>query len=127
MTLVEFLRARYDEEEHLAQCGDQRSPDMGLRLDDDLYWVSVTPARVLADVESKRRITAEHTTSEAGEFEGKSYTLMWCPTCRSDGECPTLRLLALPYAKHPDFLPEWAFPVAGDATTYPPPPQVPDR
>ncbi len=30
-----------------------------------------------------------------------------CVTCRTQGPCVTLRLLALPYAGHPDYQPEW--------------------
>jgi hypothetical protein len=66
------------------------------------------PAWVLADVESKRRIIQLHSTSETSDFEGKSLTITYCPICQNDGECPTLRLLALPDARHPDYLPEWA-------------------
>ena len=60
------------------------------------------PARVLAECEAKRRIVEVHLSGEA-----------WCDHC-SGGEhrgnpdaCPTLRLLALPYADHPDYDETW--------------------
>lgn len=70
------------------------------------------PARVLREVEAKRELLDEH-----GDVNDGS-----CGTC-VDGQwgypthggsipqnypCKTLRLLALPYADHPDYRPEWA-------------------
>jgi hypothetical protein len=65
------------------------------------------PARVLAEVDAKRRIIEQHHCSG-----------VTCPRCSlgtEDGEvvferdpCGTLRLLALPYAGHPDYRGEWA-------------------
>ena len=60
------------------------------------------PARVLREIDTKRRIIDEHTLNG------------WvCSTC-DDGEvppqafpCPTLRLLALPYADRPGYREEW--------------------
>lgn len=52
--LIAFLRACLAEEEALARRGDLRSPDLALRLDDDLYWISATPVRVLAEIAAKR-------------------------------------------------------------------------
>jgi hypothetical protein len=33
-----------------------------------------------------------------------------CPTCRVSWPCPTLQLLAMPFASHPDHDPAWAVP-----------------
>lgn len=59
------------------------------------------PARVLREIDAKRRILAEHALNG------------WvCTTC-DNGEveqvfpCPTLRLLALPYADQPGYREEW--------------------
>jgi len=59
------------------------------------------PARVLREIDAKRRILAEHPLNG------------WvCDTC-DNGEveqvfpCPTLRLLALPYDDRPGFLEAW--------------------
>jgi hypothetical protein len=69
------------------------------------------PARVLRDVEARRALLDEHHDVNDGS----------CGTC-VDGQwgypthggsspqrfpCRTLRLLALPYADHPDYNPEW--------------------
>jgi hypothetical protein len=80
--------------------------------------VEASPARVLAEAETKRGIVAEHqiTLEEVaeGRWEGK------CSTCFGEAgivgdrvgadpqiACPTLKLLAVPYADHPDYQPEW--------------------
>ena len=59
------------------------------------------PARVLADVDAKRRIIAdrEHIDASAGDTEWHSGY--------SDGNYDALRALALPYASHPDYRQEW--------------------
>ncbi|RZE89168.1 DUF6221 family protein [Streptomyces sp. SCA2-2] len=63
------------------------------------------PARVLAEVEAKRQIVKAHGRLDVSEF---------CETC--DGPsgipgrpygCTTVRLLALPYADHPDYRDAW--------------------
>jgi hypothetical protein len=63
------------------------------------------PARVLREVEAKRRIVAEHPVHEMDGFA------CCCETCGGEDEgdypCPTLRLLALPYADHEAYREEW--------------------
>ncbi|MGW4695167.1 DUF6221 family protein [Kitasatospora cineracea] len=110
--LVAFLRERLDE--------DERDPG---------GW---SPARVLAEVDAKRRIVAASNaecppTCRAEHTFSGSCSLRWMgPLNEQDGERwltddtgaryeppPvvtewTLRLLALPYAAHPDYRPEWA-------------------
>lgn len=104
--LAAFLRARLDD--------DERDPG---------GW-SVT--RVLAEVDAKRRILSlvlgeRHTTVEDGWYSCGAATEE-----RDGGECydegrvgscdcgrdrkvdRMLRLLALPYANHPHYWPEWA-------------------
>lgn len=116
-SLVAFLRARLDEEQREAEAALERTTTTRRRIGGQ--WVEGTiqppewrrsvwpPARVLAEVDAKRRIIEQHTVTEASEFEGKTDTITYCPICRNDGECPTLRLLALPYADHPDYRAEW--------------------
>lgn len=88
--LVAFLLARFAEDEAAiseAFAGWTSSP-----FDEQ---------RMLAEVEAKRRIIHEHVEGDA-----------WCDYCGGgpggdpDG-CLTLRLLALPYADHADYLEEW--------------------
>ncbi|GLH94913.1 DUF6221 family protein [Phytohabitans aurantiacus] len=103
MDLIEFLRARLDEDEerwrHLADQGEQG------------YWDFH-----LAEVDAKRRILAE-VVDEAtgldeqvdGEFRVGSRDLVAEPYLGT----VLLRLLALPYAEHLDYREEWR-PQAGD-------------
>ena len=91
--LVEFLLARIAEHEHIAsQLGTD--PAMDFRLDK-------TPLdpwdRVLADCKSKRAIIQ---LCQATEARGVA-TDAWVVGSE------TLRLLALPYADHPDYDPAW--------------------
>jgi hypothetical protein len=134
--LVQFLRARLDEDEAIAEaCGSPPWVDtlMGVQVSPDairddavaygqLGHVASTipgplgaayrahiarhdPARVLHEVEAKRMILNEHL-----EIIGPG----WCSTCNVPGDykgsvhgCPTVRLLALPYADHKDYREEW--------------------
>lgn len=64
------------------------------------------PARVLAEVEAKRRILEEHGPDERHPWE--------CRACAGrygdDGypiPCPTVRLVALPFAGREGYLDEW--------------------
>jgi hypothetical protein len=75
-----------------------------------------SPARVLLECDAKRQLVELHRL-------GGSYTpgddpaagFNYCATCGSgepyeyptEWPCPTLRLLALPYAGRPGFRPEW--------------------
>jgi hypothetical protein len=63
------------------------------------------PARVLAECEAKRRIVELHTESEPGSHEcpGRYSTF----SIAEGDPCPTVLLLALPYASHPDYDPAW--------------------
>jgi hypothetical protein len=82
--------------------------------------------RILAECEAKRRIVKMHTKTDIswlnadGKLAGPGEDgVVYCELCSfheqyegfNDYEepwpCPTLRLLALPYADHPDFQPEW--------------------
>jgi hypothetical protein len=93
------------------------------------------PGRVLADVEPKRQIIDLHKLgypggepqygvhwesynvyNEDGSIRGdREYCVeddeprppYYCETCQECGPCETLRLLALPFAAHPDYREEW--------------------
>jgi len=110
MAVVEFLRARAQDDFHEAQQArdvfyDDGPDDTGWewrRSTAQEYLARFSPDRVLAEAEAKLRIISEHIDGEA-----------WCDHC-SGGEhmgdpdhCVTLRLLALPYADHPDYNEEW--------------------
>lgn len=154
--LVQFLRARLDEDEAAArlaaepeswmQLNRQPRPNWYVQLwaDPDVaavvadpessaYPVVATPtgmeandaeartahivrhdpARVLAEVDAKRRLLTVHQRDTSYSFSG-------CITCDAgdnscgcmggsayDYPCETLRVLALPYADHPDYREEW--------------------
>ncbi|GAB3376343.1 DUF6221 family protein [Amycolatopsis echigonensis] len=73
------------------------------------------PDRVRREVCAKRQIIDEHgpETRDVGGWQRGTETI--CRTCRYDdgldtypyGRCPTIRLLALAYADHPDYRQEW--------------------
>jgi len=146
LTIAEFLRARLNEAEQAAREAGadawahgggrtvswQRGSAHGFVAFVDIvpageHIARHDPARVLRDIETKRRIIAEHVPwPERGHLTG-----IWaepdpmCSVCVSmvmDEDaggnrfrdlrheawpCPTLRLLALPHAEHPDYQPEW--------------------
>ena len=111
-----------------ADCGQDGAKD-------NLFHIARhDPARVLAEVQAKRRIVELHKpTEEIVEWFDAPETgrAAVCPSChpaeptpwdppvgagiRPAGfiaayvlaPCPTLCLLALPYADHPDYRPEW--------------------
>ncbi|MDH2424760.1 DUF6221 family protein [Sphaerisporangium sp. TRM90804] len=120
--LVAFLRARLVEDEQYARStmwdGSVNSPTWSLTASatvdtggDEFYAGDRTvanhierhdPARVLREVEAKRRILQWHTG--AHECSGPDDNCMWI----LDGEaCPTTRALALPYADHEDYKEGW--------------------
>lgn len=132
--LAEFLAARIAEDEEQARRQVSR---VKAAADEDVYlWpraalliadsettaVFVGPARVLAECEAKRRIVELHrkTLADAAddddEHPERGCVCKVCsdwseldPTLQYVGDwpCATLRLLALPYAGHPAFRPEW--------------------
>jgi len=115
--IVEFLRARLDEAERLARAAAEESDaewytgdgvvSNAVGWDMRLFVAANDPAYVLADVEAKRRIVEEHVCpcpDDCGD----------CGACSGDhhadptpAPCTTLRLLALPYAGHPEWQEEW--------------------
>jgi hypothetical protein len=100
--LAEFLLARIAEDHSAAFFAQQDEQLMGSLADQAVArgdhrgthahrW---SPARVLAECEAKRRIVeVDWRADDSGEA-----TLV---------QQDVLRLLALPYADHPDYRPEW--------------------
>jgi hypothetical protein len=62
------------------------------------------PKRVLAEVDAKRRILAEHPSRLEPDWPSGRQ----CRQCATEHPCQTLRLLALPEAGHPGYLRKWA-------------------
>ncbi|MFI0900582.1 DUF6221 family protein [Streptomyces sp. NPDC020983] len=126
--LIAFLNARLNEDQQAAQ---HVAAEYGETWRDDDDWVRGSngadvvdepgapvahiarhdPAFVLADIDAKRRIMECH---EPWVAENGDTICGRCGREHIDGRpgghfpCQTLRLLALPYADHPDYRPEWA-------------------
>lgn len=64
------------------------------------------PARVLAECDAKRRIFKIHSEIVTGDIPTER-AFDFCNEDLEQHPCPTLRLLALPYAEHPDYRDEW--------------------
>ncbi|WP_432010164.1 DUF6221 family protein [Streptomyces cucumeris] len=108
--LVRWLGEQLDEDERVArECagnGEWDADDIAIYGPDlapevRQHMAEHDPARVLREIDAKRRILAEHALNG------------WvCSTC-DNGEveqvfpCPTLRLLALPYADRPGYREAW--------------------
>ena len=119
--IVAFLRARLDEDEAAARAIAEQvaaSPDSSAEIglahpdlaigDCPSYLGDYDPARVRADVEAKRRIVAEHVCPcpdpDCGDCSACSGRHHADPT---PAPCTTLRMLALPFADHPDYDEAW--------------------
>lgn len=100
--LVEFLRARLDDDEAVARAAEGR-------VDELMGWIEVgipeaerhvyrhDSARVLAEVDAKRRIVD-------GQADADPHSGYITATFTAED---ALRLLALPYADHPDYDESW--------------------
>ena len=135
--LVQFLRARYDEDEQAAKaCAsapwEVEIPPMvhvsvQARRDNKWKWgklgyvatverdedrahiVRHDPARVLRDIEARRRIMTLHTAATGhgcSTTDETGYNLNYDEVSYNDA-CTTLRLLASVYADHPSYRAEW--------------------
>jgi hypothetical protein len=93
--LVKFLRARLDEDEAAAKAWlPFGNPDAAARA----HVARLDPGRVLAEVEAKRRIIAEHHPVDPCDAHDASFDTI---------PCDTLLALASVYAEHPDYREEW--------------------
>jgi hypothetical protein len=109
VTLTEFLLVRIDEDDEPA-AGILPGVAMGVRARSDPGAASAgSRARVLAECEAKRRIVQLHEGATA--YDGVRTTAPSAQTLTAPGwirtsnrcRATTLRLLALPYADHPDW------------------------
>lgn len=64
------------------------------------------PARVLREIDAKRRVIAWHRRPTQEEFSSGRHRTMGC-RCYDGWPCTTLRALALPYAGRPGYREEW--------------------
>ena len=66
------------------------------------------PARVLREIDAKRQIIAKHPSINVSDLGSDCGTCVWPGTVMAaPSPCPTLRLLALPYADRPGYREEW--------------------
>ena len=114
--LIAFLRGRLDEDEQTARAAD---PGLNYLIGaveyaydkvelDQRHAIRHNPARVLAEVDAKRRIVDEcaYWIDKINTSGTDKYPY---PNLAERGEVvlPVLTLLALPYADHPDYRDEW--------------------
>jgi hypothetical protein len=113
--LIAFLRDRLDEDEQLARRWLVNVGTGAINVTPaELPWERIyvkrdldglaehiarhDPKRVLADVDAKRQIIDEHYPIDPCDAHDANLSTI---------PCDTLRLLALPYADHPDYREEW--------------------
>jgi len=113
LTLADFLRARIANDERAARAlaEHDRRPVLSLAITVN------HPDRLLVECEAKRRIVDLHAPFHVRTAnDGLNWDYRGCGECSqpdgvADGEtwwpCTTLRLLALPYASHPDYDERW--------------------
>jgi hypothetical protein len=116
VTLTEFLLARIAEDEG---CALALPPVIAETVRyERIHFAQWNPARarVLAECEAKRRIVALH--GDGGHtvgwtkdvYGGVDHACLECGTFDEYGvewPCTTLRILALLYTDHPDYVEEW--------------------
>lgn len=113
--LVAFLRARLDEDEQTAREALKRTTTTRRMIRGEMVEDTVQPsewrrsvwppARVLRDVEAKRRIVERHADcgSGGGYCDDGGHGWDHLP----GGGCAELADLAVVYADHPDYREEW--------------------
>lgn len=101
LTLTDFLLARIAEDEAGAMRRERRTVVDGSGLLADA-WSVVGDRRVLAECEAKRRIVGMY-VGPTEDDEGNPYAVGGYGEAWLDA----IRFLALPYADHPDYNPDW--------------------
>jgi|HubBroStandDraft_4_1064222.scaffolds.fasta_scaffold586039_2 hypothetical protein len=112
MTLTDFLIARLDEDEAAAKAWlPFGNPDAAQRE----HIARHDPARVLREVDAKRKILAEHCDTVGSVWiPGHGHDNKFCARCvdsdrdgdyyaEEPGPCLTLRALAAVWSGHPDY------------------------
>jgi hypothetical protein len=131
--LVQFLRDRLDEEQREAEAALKRTTTTRRMIQGQ--WVEDTvqppewrrsawsPARVLAEVDAKRQVLAAYMDAVLVRDQATEWALNKSPIVVDPGSetferwslardaalvlDPVIRLLAVPYADHPDYRDEW--------------------
>jgi len=114
--IVEFIKARVDEDERAAQAclsrdwtvrngtlhDDQPFDSGDLGIERLRHIARHDPARVLREVEAKRRLLAKH----AHVVDGTQSSWTWFEGSESASR-EVAQLLALPFSDHPDYQEAW--------------------
>lgn len=100
--LAEFLLARIGEDEAVAQAAS------GSGVHDERpavkEWIALAnPLRMIVWSDARRRIVALHHAASPNGTADQDV----CAGCGHPDPCPTMRLMALPFADHPDYREEW--------------------
>lgn len=93
MTITDFLLARIADDTALARSLQAQAVTDHIDPEDPRLPHLTLAARVLAECEAKRRIVSLYDESTAAH--------------EAIARLPIIRLLALPYANHPDYDPVW--------------------
>ena len=97
MNIDDFLLARIEEDERRSQGRGVFAPHRWVQVGEAGDFLS--PIAVLADCEAKRLVVTAHDQSQT---DGT------CIVCAEGGwPCKTLRMLAMPYFEHEDYLEDW--------------------
>jgi hypothetical protein len=129
--LVAFMRDRLDDDEQAARRVNSSWRQIGetgvIASDGDRAeecangnWTGIAehivrhdPVRVLADIEVKRELIKLHKSAKLSYLPSRERGCVTCSTAQAwdaqagEANCQTLRLLALPYADHPDYRDAW--------------------
>jgi hypothetical protein len=106
--LITWLRAQLDDDERVAQEAISWTwrPELTNEFVSAEHIARWDPARVLAEVEAKRRILDLHEQAVPDGHDQMGYRFA-CEHCAQTTPCPTLRLLAQPYAERDGWQEEW--------------------
>lgn len=116
MDLVPFLRDRLNEEqaeaEKLADVDDYSLEPWALQWEETGEWNSysylrIAKARVLAEVEAKRRMIEAYERTSRGVQTAPRGDMRETARTARDSWLAALKLCALPYADHADYLEKW--------------------
>ncbi|MET9909649.1 DUF6221 family protein [Streptomyces sp. NPDC006476] len=127
--LVEWLRAQLDEDERIARAAGGTwwaPPDLAGQVHDSggvnieaklrsfaTHIAEHDPARVLREIDAKRRIIEEHKPAVPKARPNRERGCLACTTAQewdataNEANCLTLRLLASPYKDRPGYREEW--------------------
>lgn len=101
VTLAEFLTARLDDKRAWLDSNENRTRNGMCDAPGDHLW----EPEAYTEIDAKRKVVELH----AGPHECVEVDPAWGVVTGHfvGGDCPTLRLLALPCADHPDYQQEW--------------------